>query len=322
MKKIIKSIFVFTAVMTLAACGQGNQKTDQTEEVAASSQSSEAKATSLEITDSEGVVTVPFQPKKVVVFDNSALDTMQVLGVSEAVVGAATDSLPDFLASFSDVESAGGIKEPDLEKINQIAPDLIIISGRQRDFKEDLEKIAPTLFFNVDATDTWNSVTHNVEAIAQIFGKEELATEKLTALQTRINETKEKAQASGLKSLVVLVNEGSLSAYGQGSRFGIVHDTFGFLQADDQIEASTHGQNVSYEYILEKNPDVIFVVDRTKAIGGDASQNAVAENDLVKETNAGKNNQVIALNPQVWYLAGSGLESIEIMLDDVNQAFK
>ncbi len=323
MKKVFKGILVFTAVLTLAACGQGKtNESSTTKESTLSSTSSEAKKDTLEITDAEGTVTVPFQPKKVVVFDNSALDTMQVLGVSETVIGAATDSLPEFLASFSDVESAGGIKEPDLEKINQLAPDLIIISGRQRDFKADLEKIAPTIFLNVDAADTWNSVKHNVEVIAQIFGKEDVATEKLAALQTKIDETSEKAQASGLKSLVVLVNEGSLSAYGQGSRFGIVHDTFGFLQADDNIEASTHGQNVSYEYILEKNPDLLFVIDRTKAIGGDASQNAVADNDLVKETNAGKNNKVIALNPQVWYLAGSGLESIEIMLDDVNHAFE
>ncbi|MBM7709622.1 siderophore ABC transporter substrate-binding protein [Enterococcus lemanii] len=323
MKKVFKGILVFTAVLTLAACGQGKtNESSLTKESTLSSTSSEAKKDTLEITDAEGTVTVPFQPKKVVVFDNSALDTMQVLGVSETVIGAATDSLPEFLASFSDVESAGGIKEPDLEKINQLAPDLIIISGRQRDFKADLEKIAPTIFLNVDAADTWNSVKHNVEVIAQIFGKEDVATEKLAALQTKIDETSEKAQASGLKSLVVLVNEGSLSAYGQGSRFGIVHDTFGFLQADDNIEASTHGQNVSYEYILEKNPDLLFVIDRTKAIGGDASQNAVADNDLVKETNAGKNNKVIALNPQVWYLAGSGLESIEIMLDDVNHAFE
>ena len=323
MKKVFKGILVFTAVLTLAACGQGKtNESSLTKESTLSSTSSEAKKDTLEITDAEGTVTVPFQPKKVVVFDNSALDTMQVLGVSETVIGAATDSLPEFLASFSDVESAGGIKEPDLEKINQLAPDLIIISGRQRDFKADLEKIAPTIFLNVDAADTWNSVKHNVEVIAQIFGKEDVATEKLAALQTKIDETSEKAQASGLKSLVVLVNEGSLSACGQGSRFGIVHDTFGFLQADDNIEASTHGQNVSYEYILEKNPDLLFVIDRTKAIGGDASQNAVADNDLVKETNAGKNNKVIALNPQVWYLAGSGLESIEIMLDDVNHAFE
>lgn len=67
---------------------------------------------------------------------------------------------------------------------------------------------------------------------------------------------------------------------------------------------------------------MIFVVDRTKAIGGDISQNNVADNDLVKETNAGKNGKVIALDPQVWYLSGSGLESLQIMLDDVKKALE
>ena len=42
----------------------------------------------------------------------------------------------------------------------------------------------------------------------------------------------------------MLVNEGQLSAYGKGSRFGLIHDTFGFKAADDKIEASTHGQSV------------------------------------------------------------------------------
>ena len=51
----------------------------------------------------------------------------------------------------------------------------------------------------------------------------------------------------------MLVNEGQLSAYGKGSRFGLIHDTFGFKAADDKIEASTHGQSVSYEYVLEKS---------------------------------------------------------------------
>ena len=46
--------------------------------------------------------------------------------------------MPDYLKSYAAVDSAGGIKKPDLEKINQIQPDLIIISGRQRDFQKDL----------------------------------------------------------------------------------------------------------------------------------------------------------------------------------------
>lgn len=318
MKKIIlSSLIIFT--LGLAACGNtGTEGTDGSE----GNHSSEVAQKDITITDANGEITVPYQPKKVVVFDNSALDTLNTLGLGDVVVGAPTSNLPSFLSDFKSIESAGGIKEPDLEKINQMQPDLIIISGRQRDFLPDLEKIAPTIFFEVDSTDTWNSIQHNALAIGQIFGKEAQAQTALDELATTISATKEKAEASEELALVVLMNEGELSAYGNGSRFSIVHNTFGFKQADEAIEASTHGQNISYEYILQKNPDVIFVVDRTKAVGGDQTKTSLADNDLVKDTNAGKNGKVIVLNSEVWYLAGSGLESLKIMLDDVNQALK
>lgn len=318
MKKIIlSSLIIFT--LGLAACGNtGTEGTDGSE----GNHSSEVAQKDITITDANGEITVPYQPKKVVVFDNSALDTLNTLGLGDVVVGAPTSNLPSFLSDFKSIESAGGIKEPDLEKINQMQPDLIIISGRQRDFLPDLEKIAPTIFFEVDSTDTWNSIQHNALAIGQIFGKEAQAQTALDELATTISATKEKAEASEELALVVLMNEGELSAYGNGSRFSIVHNTFGFKQADEAIEASTHGQNISYEYILQKNPDVIFVVDRTKAVGGDQTETSLADNDLVKDTNAGKNGKVIVLNSEVWYLAGSGLESLKIMLDDVNQALK
>ena len=318
MKKIIlSSLIIFT--LGLAACGNtGTEGTDGSE----GNHSSEVAQKDITITDANGEITVPYQPKKVVVFDNSALDTLNTLGLGDVVVGAPTSNLPSFLSDFKSIESAGGIKEPDLEKINQMQPDLIIISGRQRDFLPDLEKIAPTIFFEVDSTDTWNSIQHNALAIGQIFGKEAQAQTALDELATQISATKEKAEANDKRALVVLMNEGELSAYGNGSRFSIVHDTFGFKQADEAIEASTHGQNISYEYILQKNPDVIFVVDRTKAVGGDQTETSLADNDLVKDTNAGKNGKLIVLNSEVWYLAGSGLESLKIMLDDVNQALK
>lgn len=309
-----KTVFMLVAAtfMILTGCSNSAAKTEGTKDSQVKSE--------VTIQDANGEITVPKAPQKVVVFDNSALDTMNVLGVGDKVVGAATDNLPDFLKSYKNVASAGGIKEPDLEKINALKPDLIIISGRQRDFQKDLEKIAPTIFFSTDNKDTWKSIQNQVNAIAQIFDKEAEAKKEIATLQEKIDATKKKAANSG-KALVLLANEGSISAYGKGSRFGIVHDTFGFKEADETIKASTHGQNVSYEYVLEKNPAIIFVVDRTKAIGGDASQNQVAANELVKQTTAGKNQKVISLDPSVWYLAGSGLESVKIMIENVNKAF-
>ncbi|MFS0925950.1 siderophore ABC transporter substrate-binding protein [Enterococcus durans] len=316
MKRLVLSVLLM-ATFGLAACGNtGNSSTVSTQT------SNTTEQTTVSIKDSNGDrVEVQKNPQKVVVFDNGSLDTLDALGVGDRVIGAATKNLPSYLDKYKDVESAGGIKEPDLEKINQLQPDLIIISGRQSDYKEELAKIAPTLYLAVDTKEPWESVQQNVNALAEIFGKEDKAKEELATLTKEIEETKEKASKLEQTALVTLVNEGQLSAYGSGSRFGLVHDVFGFKQADDQIEASTHGQSVSYEYILEKNPGILFVVDRTKAIGGDDSKDNVSANELVEQTDAGKNDQVISLQPDVWYLSGGGLESMKLMIEDVNQAF-
>ncbi|TKN15579.1 iron ABC transporter substrate-binding protein [Enterococcus sp. VV15] len=316
MKRLALSVLLM-ATLGLAACGNiGNSSTVSTQTRNTTEQ------TTVSIKDSNGDrVEVQRNPQKVVVFDNGSLDTLDALGVGDRVIGAATKNLPSYLDKYKDVESAGGIKEPDLEKINQLQPDLIIISGRQSDYKEELAKIAPTLYLAVNTKEPWESVQQNVNVLAEIFGKEDKAKEELATLTKEIEKTKEKACKLEQTALVTLVNEGQLSAYGSGSRFGLVHDVFGFKQADDQIEASTHGQSVSYEYILEKNPGILFVVDRTKAIGGDDSKDNVSANELVAQTDAGKNDQVISLQPDVWYLSGGGLESMKLMVEDVNQAF-
>lgn len=318
MKKKVLAFAAFStaALLALGACGNSGDKAGSAD----SSTSSSEAATTITVEDSEESVEVPKNPKKVVVFDNGSLDTLDALGVGDTVIGAPTANLPEYLSDYADVESAGGIKEPDLEKINELQPELIIISGRQQDFKEDLSNIAPTIYLSVDASDTWGSTKKNIETLAEIFDKQDEAEEKISALEDEISEVKEKAEATDEKALVVLLNEGQLSAYGEGSRFGIVHDTFGFKQADENIEASTHGQSVSFEYVLEKNPDILFVVDRTQAIGGDATNDNITDNELIKQTNAGKNGKVITLQPDVWYLSGGGLESVHLMIEDVTKA--
>lgn len=317
--KILFGLLVL-GLFLMTGCGK-NTDTKETAESTASSTSTENSI--IKVTSEFGEVDVKQNPQKVVVFDMGSLDTIKTLGHSEQVVAVPTQSLPGYLAAdFENLESAGGIKEPDMEKINAIQPDLIIISGRQGDFREELEKIAPTIYLAVDNTNTWESTKQNINTLASIFGEEDKATSEIEALETRINETKEKASALDQKALVTLINEGTISAYGKGSRFGIVHDVFGFKAADENIEASTHGQQVSYEYILETNPDILFVIDRTKVVGGDESNNDLTKNELVAQTNAAKNDKIISLSSDVWYLAGGGLESTGLMLDDVQSALK
>ncbi|HEY4431833.1 MAG TPA: siderophore ABC transporter substrate-binding protein [Paenibacillus sp.] len=315
---------VFLAVI-LAACGSNNAATSNNNTAAEGN----TEATTAPTTESKeltikhelGEITIKSNPQKVVVFDFGTLDTLDKLGVE--VTGLPQSNVPSYLSKYSDAkyENVGGLKEPDFEKINSLSPDLIIISGRQQDSYEEFSKIAPTLYVAVDNANYMESFTNNVKTLGKIFGKEAEVEAELATINDSVQALNTKATADGKKALIILANEGKISAYGAGSRFGIIHDVFGFAQADEKIEVSTHGQSVSYEYVADKNPDYLFVVDRDAAVKSDGSKSGSAkdavENDLVKNTNAFKNGKIIYLDPNYWYLSGGGLISVSEMLKEV-----
>src|SRR5690606_11602796 len=185
---------------------------------------------------------------------------------------------------------------------------------------EEFSDIAPTIHLGVDTTKYMESFESNMTTLGEIFGKEDEMKEELAAIETQIEDVK--ASTTDEKALIVLANEGKVSAYGAASRFGIIHDVFGVKQADEGIEASTHGQSISFEYILETNPDMMFVVDRNAAVGNDASAKDSLENELVQKTTAYQNDKIIYLDPDFWYLSGGGLQSVSQMVADIQSAFE
>ena len=317
MKKWILVAFTLMMVAFLAACGS----TEETNEADAAE--TEEKET-MTITHELGETTFNKNPEKVVVFDFGVLDSIDKLGV-EAVAGVPQESLPAYLDKYADTEkyeNVGTLKEADFEAIHAMEPDLIIISGRQADMYEEFSDIAPTIHMAVDTENYMESFEGNMTTLGEIFGKEDQMAEELAAIETQIEDVKAVVGESDEKALIVLANEGKVSAYGAASRFGIIHDVFGVQQADEGIEASTHGQSISFEYVLETNPDMMFVVDRNAAVGADASAKDSLENELVQKTNAYQNDKIIYLDPDFWYLSGGGLQSVSQMVTDIQSAFE
>ncbi len=121
---------------------------------------------------------------------------------------------------------------------------------------------------------------------------------------------------------MILTSGGKISAYGPGSRFGVLHDSFGVEPAAPDLSVGNHGQPVSSEFILETNPDWLFVLDRDAAIGREGtSAKQLLDNELVRQTNARKNDQVVYLNAQNWYLVGGGLGALHNTIQQLSAAF-
>lgn len=331
------TVLMAMMLLVLAACGSKDEAKEEDKGTStdkpAEEQNGDSSAYPLTIPGStiEGKdgkttfedVTLDKMPEKVVVFDNGFLDTLDALGVKPTAV--VQDSLPSYLSKFKDSTyvNAGTLFEPDYEKLSEINPDIIFISGRASAAYAELSKIAPTVYIGVDNKKFLESFEANTELAGKIFGKEKEAADAIAAYEAKVEEVKAKATASEEKALIVLGSEGALSAYGSGSRFGVIHDVFGVKAADEKIEASTHGANASFEYVRDTNPDILFVVDRDAVVNenGESGTKAAIENEIVSATNAVKNGKVFYLDPEIWYLSGGGLQSETQKIDDVLKAF-
>lgn len=188
---------------------------------------------------------------------------------------------------------------------------------------DSFAEIAPTIYMTVDTTKYMDSFKENATTLGKIFGKEDLVDKEVAKVEDAISALNEKSSKSDKNALIILANEGKVSAYGKNSRFGIIHDVFGVTPVDENIEVSTHGQSISFEYIAEKNPDYLFVVDRGTVVeGGESTSKQIVENSLVSNTKAVKEGNVVYLNPDYWYLSGGGLISVFEMVKEVEAALK
>ncbi|GMX62528.1 petrobactin ABC transporter substrate-binding protein YclQ [Paenibacillus elgii] len=327
MKKVSWMLMIVLLAVMVAACGtNGSGSSNNAAGGAGSGDTKNANTAApkdgeeLTIKHKLGETKVKKNPKKVVVFDFGTLDSLDKLGVE--VAGVPSKNLPSYLSKYKDSKYAnvGGLMEPDFEKINQLKPDLIIISARQSAKYEEFKAIAPTIFMGVDDKSYMKSFEDNVKLLGQIFGKEAAAEKEFAAISDSVKKLKEKASAGGKTALVILTTGGKTSAYGQGSRFGIIHDVFGFTPADKDIKVETHGQSVTFEYVAQKDPDYLFVVDRDAVVGNGTPAKQIVENELTKKTKAYKSGKIIYLDSNYWYLSGGGLLSVAEMVKEAEKA--
>jgi len=276
------------------------------------------------ITHNLGETQVKTNPQRVVVFDYPALDTINALGVESVVGVPGKGKLQEGLKKYEDEKyvNVGTLKEPDLEAVKSANPDLIIIGGRQADYYDQFNEIAPTISMSKDNANYVDSMLNNINQLGQIFGVEEKAAEEVAKVEAKLAEVKAMVEEKDAKALTLMVSEGNLSVYGDQSRFALLYEGLGFKNVDDTIDDSTHGQTVTFEYIAEQNPEYLIVLDKDAISGAESTAANVLDNDIVKSTDAYKNDKIIYLTPAVWYTNDGGLNSIYTMIEDVEKGLK
>ena len=305
-------VFGFTKLNS----GSQNQQTQQEQS---------AEQTTVQITDANGEkAELKKNPKRVVVFDYGVADILKNLGV-DAVVGLPKNGkMPEILSNYSDDKytNVGSLKETDFEAVESLNPDLIIIGGRQAEDIDSFKEIAPTVNLAVDGQDYMNSFKTVVTDLGNLFDKQNEAKKAIDEIEAKIAKVNKTVTEKGLTASVVMANEGNISAFSAKSRYGLIYNGLGFAEVDKNIDDSTHGQQVSFEYFLENKSDYVFVVDRGAVTGKGEAASKLFDNEVMNKTEVAKNGNIVYLNSVIWYTMTGGIESTNQMIDEIADAVK
>jgi iron complex transport system substrate-binding protein len=287
----------------------------------------QSTTTTMSITANNQTVQVPKSPEKVVVMNYGALDTLDALGKGSIVVATPLSVIPSYLQQFNktSITDTGNMKDPNIDAIRQVKPDLIIIDGRQASKTEDLSKIAPVINLSVNAQNYVESTKNHIQVLAKITETESKVDNIIQALDKKIQSAQALAQASAKKAIVAIHNNGKMILINSSSSAALIHDVLDVKRAvpltvmpANNLIGKPKPIFIDDNYIKSVKPDIIFVVDRSKAIGNQGMNEHFFSQQALDKSKT----HVVYLTPDLWYLSGGGAESINRQIDEIINALK
>ncbi|MGG4398336.1 siderophore ABC transporter substrate-binding protein [Paenibacillus thiaminolyticus] len=299
MGKFKLTVFLAIFVLMLAACSNPSNENGKTETNAQENHSTEAST--VEITDAHGTVTVPVNPKKVIALDSRTFETLadwkiELVAVPKDVMPADSSYVKD-----DSVQNIGNHREPNLEIIAAADPDLVIIGQRFGNYYEDMKKLVPNaavIDLNFDVSEKTdkpgenlvNGLKNSTITLGQIFDKNEEAKQLVADFDKAVEDAKSAYDGTDtVMSVVVSGGNIGFSAPHSGRVWGPMYEIFGWTPAleVDGSSSDHQGDEVSVEAIAQSNPDWIFVLDRDAAIS--ASTDSVPAQDVIDNSPALQN---------------------------------
>jgi len=295
-------------------------------------------------------------PTSVAIFDFGILDMLYSIGFEntgiETLIVPTMDTLPDNLAWFRDggdenttVVTGGTLFYIDWDILDFVNPELVILGVRSFGmnaagdrlspdeaavFQEDtMERYSDTAFMwlTIDARNSnlLQDMRANAFSLAQIFpGIGELLFDEIASIEAEMAAIREVTTGSGMEAaFIMMLDPATMTIFLDDSRFGFLFDEFGFAPLTIDLDAWTdqHGFAIQSEFLLEHNPDVIFLLDRTEPDTGLGAATDNFMNDaIIQRTAAFINGHIYSGLPMPdWYTVVGGFGSARAMIRDVNR---
>ena len=257
-------------------------------------------------------------PKRIVILDNLYGEILDPLDITP--VGATTGQADSqefstlFKKQYKDakVVSVGWQGNPDLDKIAELKPDLILMTGEQEDLYDELSEIAPTVGYQINTDENWDYHETSLK-VAEIFDKRDEMKKDLDRLDAReaVFAENVKAKFGNQKLMYLRVTDNDIRYYAYG-HFGYLYDTYHFNRAqtfnpDDMLQV------IDPDKLKDINPDLLIV----QADSQELLDNKLKNTPVWTSLKAVQNNKVIYADYST-YMLGFGIVSQEAIMKQIS----
>jgi iron complex transport system substrate-binding protein len=236
---------------------------------------SAAEATEVTIEDNNGTHTLELPLTSVVATDNRTFETLDSWGIELSAGAVALMPSTISYTEDSSIIDLGNHREPNLEAIVAVAPDLIINGQRFAEYHDDFVSYAPdAVVLELDPRDGEpfdEELKRQTTVLGEIFGKQAEAKKLTDALDDAIERVKSAYDGETVMAVTTSGGQIGYLAPHVGRTLGPVFDFLELTPALDVTDASDdhQGDDIAVEAIASSNPDWILVMDRDAAVASD-----------------------------------------------------
>ncbi|MCF6335792.1 MAG: ABC transporter substrate-binding protein [Spirochaetales bacterium] len=243
MRKTTSFIFILLSVIAFSLFSEGEREVQPFQ-----------VAGGITIVDSyDRTVTLEQPALRVVSVAPSITEIIFALGKGDILKGR-TDYC-DYPAEALDIPSIGSLREPDIEAIAELDPDIVIASTHFT--KESLEKLT-SLSIPVAVLadqDSFEGVYNIIEDISRLLGAESEAANIIGSMKETVTTVLNRVKGKETPSVYYVIGFGEYGDYTAGG------DTFINqiieMAGGNNIASEISGWSFSLEQIIDSNPDII-----------------------------------------------------------------
>jgi iron complex transport system substrate-binding protein len=208
------------------------------------------------VTVTNGKVTVPKRPARIVSLSPTATETLFAIGAGAQVV--AVDDQSDYPKNAPRTTLSGFT--PNVESIAGYRPDLVVISFDPKGLSEALGKLGIPVVHQ-DAAATLKGAYQQIRQLGKVTGHTPQADGLVTRMKQRIGSIVAKTRTKTTGSTVYHELDPTLFSLTSNTFVGRIYEMFGLRNVADEAKGGTDYPQLSAEYVVSANPDLIVLAD-------------------------------------------------------------